>query len=153
MELTIEQINYVYSRKDWSNDTKQDVLLKALEYEGAAHIDQIMSSLREEFVPWITRVGQRIQIDATDKARRRAELQEENAQSMEGLHSDSDINDPLQHLEAEEMVDRINDLSPLLRDTLGQYIDGYTGKEIAEDQGVEPNVIRRRINKIKEELN
>lgn len=152
MELTIEQINYVYSRKDWSNDTKQDVLLKALEYTGI-NIGTLMSSLREEFVPWITRVGQTIQIDATDKVRRRAELQEENAQSMEGLHSDSDTNDPLQHLEAEEMVDRINDLSPLLRDTLGQYIDGYTGKEIAEDQGVEPNVIRRRINKIKEELN
>ena len=152
MELTIEQINYVYSRKDWSNDTKQDVLLKALEYHGS-NIGTLMSSLREEFVPWITRVGQTIQIDATDKVRRRAELQEENSQSMEGLHSDSDTNDPLQHLEAEEMVDRINDLSPLLRDTLGQYIDGYTGKEIAEDQGVEPNVIRRRINKIKEELN
>ena len=152
MELTIEQINYVYSRKDWSNDTKQDVLLKALEYTGI-NIGTLMSSLREEFVPWITRVGQTIQIDATDKVRRRAELQEENAQSMEGLHSDSDTNDPLQHLEAEEMVDRINDLSPLLRDTLGQYIEGYTGKEIAADQGVEPNVIRRRINKIKEELN
>ena len=152
MELTIEQINYVYSRKDWSNDTKQDVLLKALEYTGI-NIGTLMSSLREEFVPWITRVGQTIQIDATDKVRRRAELQEENTQSMEGLHSDSDTNDPLQHLEAEEMVDRINDLSPLLRDTLGQYIDGYTGKEIAADQGVEPNVIRRRINKIKEELN
>ena len=152
MELTIEQINYVYSRKDWSNDTKQDVLLKALEYTGI-NIGTLMSSLREEFVPWITRVGQTIQIDATDKVRRRAELQEENTQSMGVLHSDSDTNDPLQHLEAEEMVDRINDLSPLLRDTLGQYIDGYTGKEIAEDQGVEPNVIRRRINKIKEELN
>ena len=152
MELTIEQINYVYSRKDWSNDTKQDVLLKALEYTGA-NIGTLMSSLREEFVPWITRVGQTIQIDATDKVRRRAELQEENTQSMGVLHSDSDTNDPLQHLEAEEMVDRINDLSPLLRDTLGQYIDGYTGTEIAADQGVEPNVIRRRINKIKEELN
>ena len=152
MELTIEQINYVYSRKDWSNDTKQDVLLKALEYTGI-NIGTLMSSLREEFVPWITRVGQTIQIDATDKVRRRAELQEENTQSMGVLHSDSDTNDPLQHLEAEEMVDRINDLSPLLRETLGQYIDGYTGKEIAEDQGVEPNVIRRRINKIKEELN
>ena len=152
MELTIEQINYVYSRKDWSNDTKQDVLLKALEYTGI-NIGTLMSSLREEFVPWITRVGQTIQIDATDKVRRRAELQEENTQSMGVLHSDSDTNDPLQHLEAEEMVDRINDLSPLLRDTLGQYIDGYTGKEIAADQGVEPNVIRRRINKIKEELN
>ena len=152
MELTIEQINYVYSRKDWSNDTKQDVLLKALEYTGV-NIGTLMSSLREEFVPWITRVGQTIQIDATDKVRRRAELQEENTQSMGVLHSDSDTNDPLQHLEAEEMVDRINDLSPLLRETLGQYIDGYTGKEIAEDQGVEPNVIRRRINKIKEELN
>ena len=152
MELTIEQINYVYSRKDWSNDTKQDVLLKALEYTGV-NIGTLMSSLREEFVPWITRVGQTIQIDATDKVRRRAELQEENSQSMEVLHSDSDTNDPLQHLEAEEMVDRINDLSPLLRETLGQYIDGYTGKEIAADQGVEPNVIRRRINKIKEELN
>jgi len=60
---------------------------------------------------------------------------------------------PLQYIVADDMIDRMSDLSPLLYDTLLDVaVNGLTPEQSAEEQGVSANVIYQRIHRAKEIL-
>ena len=60
---------------------------------------------------------------------------------------------PFDVMTYEEMRDRLDNLSPLLRETVGaHYIDGKTVDQIAADEGVSEDRIYKRLQRARDEV-
>jgi RNA polymerase sigma factor (sigma-70 family) len=141
MELTNNQIAYVYSQK-WDEDCRQDALLAALEYEGEV----------KHYRTWISTVYNNLLKSARTKEARRQELAAERHTELEALISHHDLNDPVEYLEAEALANRVSALSPVLSETLLAYLEGTPVEEIAKGWETTENTIYQRIYQAKKEI-
>lgn len=127
-----------------AEDLAQDTLVILLEKELAS---------TEEAIKLGTEILRR---DATDLKRvesRRRELEQENGDEINrncGANWSGD--DPSYVLEMEQELERIEKLSPVLRQTLERVVKGLTYAEIAAQDMTTEQVIRKRVQRAKEQL-
>ena len=142
MVLTNDMVTYCMSQP-WDEDIRQDVFVRVLEHEG-----------RPEDVnnAWLSRIYTNLKMNGFTTEKRRKELEQEAVAVLEGLQGKDDVHDPLEYLEAEQLIPELGALSPLLYNTLRDYVLGKTPEEIAEDQGVDANTIYQRIHQAKKEI-
>jgi len=144
MDITQEMYDFVES-KNWDEDTKQDVYVILLEkdegYLGDVGMEKMVTAIYNFRLASYYR-----------KEARRRELERENIQAIAQLHGTDDVHDPVEYLEAEELVERLEGLSPLLKKTLGQYIDGIPIEEMAAVDWTDENTIYQRIHQAKKEI-
>jgi RNA polymerase sigma factor (sigma-70 family) len=134
----------------WAEDIAQDTIVYLLEKEQS-------NALRSEFAAYYL---------AEIVARRKAlnfKRQEERRRNIESEHG-AEINNGLTGQSAEllsaqadeivayeEMRDRLDELSPLLYNTVeAHYINGRSVEEIADEEGVTVNVIHQRLHRARE---
>jgi DNA-directed RNA polymerase specialized sigma24 family protein len=144
MKITQEMIEFAEAQK-WDEDLKQDMYVKLLEQP-----DDYMEGVGVESL--MTQVYNRNVIDGARKEARRKELVQENVQAIEALHGTDDIHDPIEYLAVDNLFSRMHCLSPLLYNTLQDYVYGASIQEIAEKNNVDANTIYQRIHAIKKEL-
>ena len=144
MDITQEMRDFAEAQK-WDEDMKQDMYVKLLEqpegYMDGVSVKKLMTTVYNRNV-----------IDSGAKEARRRELVLENVQAIEGLHGTDDTCDPIEHLTADELLERIESLSPLLYNTFRCYVEGTPIQKIADDYGVDSNTIYQRIHAIKQEI-
>lgn len=142
MNLTTEQIAYLYDQP-WDDDVRQDVIVKMLEYEGEV----------EHFMTWASTVYRNELDSQRTKAARRIELAMERVNDLHQLHGQDDVDDPIQYVEMELMYQRVDDLSPLLAQTMELLlVEGLNPQEVADKLGLEPNTVYQRIWQAKKEI-
>lgn len=145
MQLTAEVIEAVDSLTQ-DEDVRQDVYVKLLELENPPELKN-----KTELRKWIATVCFHHKVDTIKAEARRQDIEETGGSTLQV--SDADTADPMEYLTAEELVTKIDDLSPLLYDTLsGVYIDGLTPAELAKDQDVTEDVIYKRISRARDAL-
>ena len=144
MKITEEMIAFAEGQK-WSDDIRQDVYVALLEkdegYMGEVPVEQLVTAIYNFRT-----------IDTLRKDARRRELLLKNLSTIEGLHGSDDCHDPLEYLAAEEVFDKIDALSPLLRSTLTRYVEGADVSDIAASDGVDVNTVYQRVWKAKQEI-
>jgi len=147
MELTNELIEFCESQK-WDNDIRQDV------YDKLLHLDD-KYLLIEDVKSYASTIYKHCVYTAFEKARRRLELLDEHdGQVRTNLgYAKSNSSDPADILVGTaDMEAKLKDLSPLLRATLEGVVRGENPEEQAAKEGVNVNVIYKRIQRIKEVL-
>lgn len=142
MEITNDMLAHA-EKANWDEDITQEVWVKVLEYTGKAP---------ERVEAWLTTIYSNARNAYYTKEQRRRELELMNVQAMENVHGLDDVHDPLDYISAEELISRFGELSPLLYNTLRDYVEGSSVEEIAAKQGVDPNTIYQRIHQAKKEL-
>ena len=129
---------YIESCYSWDEDLKQDLIVKILELPEDYEINK----------GWCVRAyNNMLQNRARDNARRR-ELLQHNEDTVRGnFYDDNQAADPSEVLSAiEEMDDRMDQLSPLVKKTMiMHYVDGLTVEDIAGKEWVEPKAIYERL--------
>jgi RNA polymerase sigma factor (sigma-70 family) len=86
--------------------------------------------------------------------RRRAELRRENGEQIAtSTCANWSGDDPAQIVEAEERLEQMNKLSPILRSAFLRYVvEGRSYAELATAEDTTEAVIRKRVQRAKEEL-
>lgn len=144
MKITTEMIEFA-EKQTWDDDARQDVYVVLLEkeegYMGNVSVEQLVTSIYNLRM-----------LNGYRQDTRRKELVQENVQAIERFHGTDDIHDPIEYMGAEEMLDRVASLSPLLYNTLHDYVDGMTVPEIAARHNTNNNTVYQRIHEIKQEL-
>jgi DNA-directed RNA polymerase specialized sigma24 family protein len=144
MKITQEIQDFTEAQK-WDEDVKQDVYVILLEkeegYMGNVSVEQLVTSIYNLRC-----------LNGYRQEARRKELVEENIQAIEAFHGTDDTHDPLEYMGAEEILNKISNLSPLLYDTLSDLLDGMTPRQCAVIDKVDTNTIYQRIHAIKQEL-
>lgn len=144
MEITQEMIDFAEAQK-WDNDKKQDAYVALLEkpegYMKDVGVKALMTAIYNFKV-----------IDEQRKDARHKVLVQENLQAVEGLHSTGDNCDPFDYLAADAVLQRADELSPLLKKTLYGYLNGVSVADMAKHERVDANTIYQRFHAIKQEL-
>jgi DNA-directed RNA polymerase specialized sigma24 family protein len=149
MQLTDTIIEYIEGRL--AEEFKQDIYIKILEMEGELPEFESPTDMGK----WMTRLVQNHYGNVKFMEDNRARLMEENDDLIRSLYGYNEENcDPLDELLAlEEMEERINSLSPLLRDTFeAYYVEGRTPEEIAELTGDGIEAVRKRITRARDKV-
>lgn len=139
-------------RSDYTNyaaDIAQNVVVLLLEKEAAGE-------LREEEMFGLAKGMAKLRSITymTNEARRREIEQEHGAamnRTLTGQSAESLAADPFDLMATDEMMDRIDNLSPLVRRTTQQYyIEGWTVCGIAATDGVTEDVIYKRLQRARD---
>lgn len=139
MELNTDMIAYC-EEQPWDDDGRQDVYEKILTYEGT----------HETSNNWLSRLYTNVMKDRARVNERRLELEKEAKVTLLGLIGDDDTRDPSEYLAAEEAMDRLCAMSPLLYHTLRSYLFGVPIKDIARGGDTTEAVIYKRIQRAKD---
>ena len=145
MELTQLLIKAVeIAIKD--EDVRQDAYVRLMEMDSLPELKEPAKLVR-----YLRVMGANIQKDKYRSETRRQEIEQEGGSALR--ISDTDSADPIEYLVAEGVIDRIEELSPLLLDTLTDvYLNGKGISELAKDEGVSTAVIYKRISRARESL-
>lgn len=137
-------------QSSWAEDIAQDTIVYLLEREKSG-------SLRSEFAAYYLAelVARRKAVNFKNREDRRRTIEyEHGAEINKGLTGQSAeimAADPVEIMAYDEMRDRLDELSPLLYNTVeAHYIQGRTVEEIAEEEGVTSNVIHQRLHRARE---
>ena len=144
MNIKQEMIDFAQAQ-NWDDDVRQDVYVILLEkaegYMGDVSTEQLMTSIYNLRC-----------LNGYRQDSRRRELMQENISAIEGFHGTDDNWDPIEYLEADAVLTRVNTLSPLLRKTLYAYLNGVSMATMAKHEDMDVNSIYQRMYTIKKEL-
>jgi len=147
MTLTQKIIDLI-DRLSFTEDVRQDLYVKILSMD-ADKVPEFESD--DHLRSWLARIGYNVKMK--EVAREASRRGNEHKAAEAWLFSDSDNADPLDYLEAEGVIDKIDDLSQLLRETLAAlYIDGDSVADMAAQQNVTEDVIYKRISRARKLL-
>lgn len=144
MEITQEMVTFAEAQK-WDDDIRQDVYVILLEKPDGYMGDQTIESL-------MTAIYTFRKMDLFRQDSRRKALVMENLQAIENLHGTDGAYDPIEYVAVDELMDRVDKLSPLLKKTLYAHLNGVTVAAIAAHEEVDANTIYQRMHAIKREL-
>jgi DNA-directed RNA polymerase specialized sigma24 family protein len=146
MDITKDILEYC-EKQNWDEDLRQEVYVKLLEQE------------EEVLFPrtFIQTTYKNIWQNHRRIEERRVELVRENEEEIRnnfGLPKEGKAHDPLDVLIGmEEVSERLDNLSPLLRDTVERvYLDGKTPEEVAKEDVEEVAAVYKRISRAKKLL-
>lgn len=127
-----------------TEDDKQDLYVKILEYEGPAP---------DKNEAWINTLYSNLLRDRHRQSFRRQELAKDRHQELEALMGDDDTCDPYEYLAYEETARRVSKLSDCLLQTIVAVdLEGKTPEEYAMELGVRPNVVYTRLSRARKQL-
>lgn len=139
MKLTTDLLDYCEGSLKWDEDLRQEVYVKILEAPDGTVINK----------GWLVRVYENLRTDKHRQDNNQLRLREENYDAIvQNLALTSPGDDPVDILTAsEEIQERLDGLSPLLKTTLeAVVIEGMTPEDVAEEMDTTPNVIYKRIH-------
>lgn len=134
----------------WADDIAQDTLLKLSEREADGKLENAFVAFSLAKV-----IARFDSINLQTKERRRREIEEEHGESINrtltGQSAESLAADPYEELPREEAVNRLGDLSPLLRRiVIAHYINGISVAEIARYDNLTEDVVYKRLQRARD---
>jgi len=148
-----DRIIEIASSLPWDDDLIQDFYLWHLKY-GKEEMSYPYMDV-ERIKAYILSVLMNIRSNKLMKERRRQQLDKSEAERIKQNLGYRESNaDPLQVLSADESLSgRLNDMSPLLRETLLAFIqDGLSPEDIAKRDGDDVEAVRKRITRARNQL-
>lgn len=141
MKLTEKLTNYI--QHTFSGDLRQEIILKILEMDGT--LPDFKTKI--DMAKWVSTVTSNMRRNQQFIEGNRYYLLQEHAPEAEEWNYVPSTNDPMEdYIVHEELTERFDKLSTLLRDTLEEYyIEGKTMKEIAERTGDSEMAVRLRL--------
>lgn len=144
MKLQPWMIEYIESKTKWDEDVKQDLYVRLLEMEdkdiNKTYIGLMYSTAHAN--------------NHNVETRRRELIMDNKDAIRSALGHEGEALDPYDILSIqEELEDRLTNMSPLLFSTFERVVIGEeTPEELAEDEGLSPNVIYQRVWQVKQQL-
>lgn len=138
MKITTAMMEQIEALSD--DDARQDLYVKLLEW-----VDQPTCE-----AAFIQTMYNNILKDRRRTESRRREIEQDHKEEFMP-NGDDDSHDPMEYIEGEALVGRLEKLSPLLYNTLCLVqVERKSIKEVAEQHGVSEAVIHTRIHRAKE---